>query len=71
MIQPNKMPKIDIELMVSVIADSPIYVASLSSEGPVRNFADWCERHKPTEIDSVILAWIASHVPAQSHTSLL
>ena len=33
---------------------------------PALDFADWCERQKPADIDSVILDWLWSQVPART-----
>jgi hypothetical protein len=58
----------DLQALRAAVANSPIVVAQTLR--PVRHFADWCERHDPAELDAVILAWIASHVPARRLSAL-
>ena len=49
----------DLELLLAAIAASEIVVPSSDA----RDFADWCDRQQPAEIDTVILDWLRSQVP--------
>ncbi len=56
----------DLGTMKAAIARSPIVVAPAPAPLPALDFADWCERQKPADIDSVILDWLWSQVPART-----
>jgi hypothetical protein len=49
----------DLRVLLLAIANSPINVTP--AKAPARDFADWCEQHKPADIDTVILGWLHSH----------
>jgi hypothetical protein len=70
MVQSDKLHKAKIRSIRAAVAGSPIVITPAAAEIPVHNFADWCERQKPAEIDAVILAWIVSHVPARTPADL-
>jgi hypothetical protein len=69
MTRSNSQDTDGLRALLAAIAGSPIVVAA-AAERPVRTFADWCEQQAPADIDRVILAWIASHVPARTATKL-
>ena len=50
----------DLQSLLATIAASPIVV---STPAAARDFADWCERQQPADIDTVILGWLRSHAP--------
>ncbi len=52
--------------LLAAVSGSPIVLAVPAA----RHFAEWCELQKPADVDGVILAWIASHVPARDPTTL-
>ena len=58
----------DLRLLLAAVAVSPIVIATPCR--PARDFADWCDMQQPAAIDDVILAWIASHVPARKPAAL-
>ena len=65
MIPWNPQPDTDLRVLRAAIAGSPIVVAPVGERRVIRDFGDWCEAQKPADLDRVILAWIASHVPAR------
>jgi hypothetical protein len=54
---------------LALVAGSPII--SGPPRRPAGLFADWEKDRKSGDIDSLILAWIASHVPGPLHRSRL
>jgi hypothetical protein len=54
-----------LETLVAIVARSPIIVP-----GPARDFADWCERQKPADIDAVILVWLRSQAQVRAPAKL-
>ena len=57
----------DLEVIVATIANSPVVtrpavLASLLS--------DWENARKSPDVDAIVLAWIASHVPRRKPASL-
>jgi hypothetical protein len=55
----------ELSMLVAAVAASPIVVAPPAPPAPpALDFADWCERQKPANIDSVIMAWLHAQVPA-------
>lgn len=63
----NSYDRTRLALLLAAVAGSPIVA---SPARPARRFADWCEMQKPADIDGVILAWIASHVPSRKPSTL-
>jgi hypothetical protein len=55
MIGPVHSATSQLQPLIETIARSQIVV---SQPVPVRDFADWCERQRPADIDDVILAWL-------------
>jgi hypothetical protein len=55
----TRLSHTDLELLQAAIAASEIVVPSPDA----RDFADWCDRQRPAEIDTVILDWLRSQVP--------
>jgi hypothetical protein len=51
--------------LLAAVAASPIVAPARP-----RHFADWCRMQKGADIDGLILAWIASQVPARRPTAL-
>ena len=49
----------DLQSLLAAIAASEIVVPVSNP----RDFADWCDRQRPAEIDTVILGWLRSQVP--------
>jgi hypothetical protein len=54
-----------LETLAAIVARSPIIVPA-----PARDFADWCDRQKPADIDSVILAWLRSQAQVRARAKL-
>jgi hypothetical protein len=55
----TRLSHTDLELLLAAIAASEIVVPVSNP----RDFADWCDRQRPAEIDTVILDWLRSQVP--------
>jgi hypothetical protein len=55
---------VDLGSLKAVIARSAIVVTQPTA--PAHDFADWCERQKPANIDDVILNWLRSQRPSRS-----
>jgi len=53
----------DLETIILAIANSPIVVRRAALEALL---ADWENTRRSADVDGVILAWIASHVPVAS-----
>jgi len=59
----------DLRSLIAVVARSPIRVAAAMPSPPVLDFADWCERQKPADIDAVVLSWLRAHKPLRTRLS--
>jgi hypothetical protein len=57
---------VDLRALLEAVAASAIVV----SPPKARTFADWRDMQGRADIDGVILAWIASHVPVRKPASL-
>jgi hypothetical protein len=59
----------DLHAVLALVAGSTI------ASGPARptemQFADWENKRKSADVDALILAWIASHVPGSLHRTRL
>jgi hypothetical protein len=51
----------DLQALLALVAGSPIRSQPAPQPGPF--FADWENERKSADVDALILAWIASHVP--------
>jgi hypothetical protein len=69
MSRPVPLPIPSLRALRAAVANSPIVIACAAR--PTRHFADWCDLHDPVDLDAVILAWIASHVPARTRATLI
>jgi hypothetical protein len=56
----------DLLALLALVADSAIV-----SEPVAPLFADWENDRKSADVDALILAWIASHVPGSPHRGRL
>jgi hypothetical protein len=56
----------DLLALLALVADSAIV-----SEPVEPLFADWQNDRKSADVDALILAWIASHVPGSPHRGRL
>jgi hypothetical protein len=65
----SKRPASHLPTLLAVIARSPIRV--LPARRPRAVSADWEKERKSPDIDALILAWIASHVPVAPQRSRL
>ena len=62
-------PAADLHALLARVAGSPIRF-----ERPQRSevlFSDWENERKSADVDALILAWIASHVPGSVHRGRL
>jgi hypothetical protein len=59
----------DLYAVLALVAGSPIISGPLRR--PAALFADWEKERKSSDIDALILAWIASHVPGSPDRSRL
>ncbi|HEY6255783.1 MAG TPA: hypothetical protein VIY51_08320 [Xanthobacteraceae bacterium] len=59
----------DLRALRALVERSPI--RSLPAQGPEAIFADWERDRKSTDVDALILAWIASHVQRPAHRGRL
>jgi len=55
------------ESLIAAIMSSPIVARRIALEALL---ADWERTRKSTDVDAVILAWIASHVPERRRAAL-
>jgi hypothetical protein len=53
----------DLHALRAVVAASPIR----ASRAPEGFFPDWQAARKSANVDALVLAWIASHVPGRPH----
>jgi hypothetical protein len=58
----------DLLALLALVADSAIVSAPVE---PAVLFADWENDRKSADVDALILAWIASHVPGSPHRGRL
>jgi hypothetical protein len=58
----------DLFALLALVADSAIVSAPVE---PAVLFADWENDRKSADVDALILAWIASHVPGSPHRGRL
>jgi hypothetical protein len=59
----------DLYAVLALVAGSPIVSGPL--QRPAAMFADWEKDRKSGDIDALILAWIASHVPGTAQRGRL
>jgi len=59
----------DLHALLALVAGSPIM--SGPPQRPAGLFADWEKERKSGDVDALILAWIASHVPGPLHRGRL
>jgi hypothetical protein len=62
-------PAADLHAILALVAGSTIGPAQLAR--PVALFSDWEKERKSANVDALILAWIASHVPGSAHRGRL
>jgi hypothetical protein len=65
----NSPTAADLYAVLALVAGSPIISDQLPR--PAALFVDWEKDRKSGDIDALILAWIASHVPGPLHRSRL
>ena len=58
----------DLQALLALVADSAIRSEPARTEVL---FADWEKARKSADVDALILAWIASHVPGSTHRGRL
>jgi len=64
-----KSPAADLAALLALVAASTIrFERARPSE---RLFSDWEMQRKSADVDALILAWIASHVPGPAHRGRL
>lgn len=51
----------DLRAILALIADSTIVLEPVPRPEPI--FSDWEKERRSADVDTLILAWIASHVP--------
>jgi hypothetical protein len=59
----------DLRALLAAVAGSPI--RSNPAPRPEALFSDWEKERKSADVDALILAWIASHVPSPAHRGRL
>jgi hypothetical protein len=59
----------DLHAMLALVAGSPIVLAP--APRPVPLFSDWETERRSDDVDALILAWIASHVPGTAQRGRL
>jgi hypothetical protein len=59
----------DLQALLALVASSPIRSEPAPQPGAL--FADWENDRKSADVDSLILAWIASYVPGSAHRGRL
>jgi hypothetical protein len=57
----------DLDALLALVAGSRI----VTEPAPSASFSDWEKERKSPDVDALILAWIASHVPASAHRGRL
>jgi hypothetical protein len=58
----------DLDALMALVAGSAIVCGPAQ---PQVLFADWEKARKSADVDALILAWIASHVPGSAHRGRL
>jgi hypothetical protein len=59
----------DLRAVLALVARSAIVLKKAPGPEPV--FTDWEKDRRSADVDALILAWIASHVPGTAHRSRL
>jgi hypothetical protein len=59
---------IDLHAFLALVASSTIV---LEEPAPRREFSDWDAKRRSPDVDALILAWIASHVPGTAQRGRL
>lgn len=59
----------DLHALLALVAGSAIVCEP--AQPPEALFADWEKARKSADVDALILAWIASHVPGSAHRGRL
>ena len=62
-------PAADLHALLALVAGSAIWFERPQQPGV--SFSDWETERKSPNVDALILAWIASHVPGSAHRSRL
>jgi hypothetical protein len=65
----KRLARVDLRAVLQLIAGSAIRPVPVP--GPVVLFSDWEKERKSPDVDALILAWIASHVPGSPHRGRL
>jgi hypothetical protein len=59
----------DLEALLALVAGSAILCGP--ARAPDVMFSDWEKQRKSADVDALILAWLASHVPGSAHRGRL
>jgi hypothetical protein len=59
----------ELHTILALVAGSTILPSGLTR--PAALFSDWEKERKSANVDALILAWIASHVPGSTHRGRL
>jgi hypothetical protein len=59
----------NLEALLALVAGSTIL--SGPARAPDVMFSDWEKQRKSADVDALILAWLASHVPGSAHRGRL
>jgi hypothetical protein len=59
----------DLHAILALVTGSTILALPLTR--PAALFSDWEKERKSANVDALILAWIASHVPGSAHRGRL
>ena len=59
----------DLHALLALVAGSAILSGPARRPKPL--FSDWEKERKSADVDALILAWIASHVPGPAHRGRL
>jgi hypothetical protein len=57
----------DLRAVRALVASSAIVLKKVAQPEPI--FSDWEKERRSGDVDALILAWIASHVPGAAHRS--
>jgi len=64
-----RSPAADLAALLALVAGSAIRFER--AQRSARLFSDWETERKSADVDALILAWIASHVPGSPHRGRL
>ena len=65
----KRLAAVDLRALLALVAGSTI--VSGPAPRPEVLFSDWEKERKSADVDALILAWIASHVPGSAHRGRL